>query len=115
MRPRRQRPLVSRRGFQGVRHGTLDFHAIRIHIDTNPGKTRLRGSGMKITRGEKTFSLCEQLRVTRHRQGNILDQVRLSRPRAIDEMWADLPVAELKRIARSGDKLGDRLDTYLDK
>jgi DNA-binding MarR family transcriptional regulator len=45
----------------------------------------------------------------------LLDGVRRSRQSAIDEVWADLPVSELKRFAQFGDKLGDRLETYLEQ
>lgn len=45
----------------------------------------------------------------------LLDHVRMTRQNAIDAVWADLPVSELKRFAQFGDKLGDRLETYLEK
>jgi DNA-binding MarR family transcriptional regulator len=45
----------------------------------------------------------------------LLDHVRLTRQSAIDEVWADLSVSELRRFAQFGDKLGDRLETYLEK
>ena len=31
----------------------------------------------------------------------------------INEVWADLPAAELRQFAQFGDKLGDRLESYL--
>ena len=45
----------------------------------------------------------------------LLDHVRMTRQNAIDAVWADLPVSELRRFAQFGDKLGDRLETYLEK
>ena len=46
---------------------------------------------------------------------HLLDHVRTTRQNAIDAVWADLPVSELRRFAQFGDKLGDRLETYLEK
>lgn len=43
----------------------------------------------------------------------LLDGVRLTRQAAIDAVWADLPAAELLRFAKFGQKLGDRLESYL--
>jgi DNA-binding MarR family transcriptional regulator len=45
----------------------------------------------------------------------LLDRVRLTRQNAINEVWADLPATELRRFAQFGDKLGDRLESYLGK
>lgn len=45
----------------------------------------------------------------------LLDRVRLARQNAIDKVWADLPSSELRRFAQFGDKLGDRLESYLGK
>jgi DNA-binding MarR family transcriptional regulator len=44
----------------------------------------------------------------------LLDKVRLTRQTAIDEVWADLPATELRRFTQFGEKLGDRLESYLD-
>lgn len=45
----------------------------------------------------------------------LLDQVRVTRQDAIDEIWAELPVAELRRFSEFGGKLADRLETYREK
>lgn len=43
----------------------------------------------------------------------LLDGVRLTRQAAIDAVWADLPAAELRRFAKFGQRLGDKLEDYL--
>jgi hypothetical protein len=35
--------------------------------------------------------------------------------RPINEVWADLPAAELRQFSKFADKLGDRLESYLGK
>jgi len=45
----------------------------------------------------------------------LLDRVRHARQNAITEIWADLSVSELRQFSKFGDKLGDRLETYLEK
>ena len=45
----------------------------------------------------------------------VLDRVRLARQRAIDRVWSDLPASDLRRFARFGEKLSDRLETYLER
>ncbi len=42
----------------------------------------------------------------------LLDSVRVKRQNAIDEIWADLPVGELRRFSAFGKELADRLETY---
>ena len=44
-----------------------------------------------------------------------LDRVRATRQRAIDQIWSDLPVADLNRFARFGEVLADRLEAILDE
>ena len=43
-----------------------------------------------------------------------LDNVRTTRQTAIDEVWTDLPLADLRRFAKFGEMLGDRLEAKLD-
>lgn len=43
----------------------------------------------------------------------ILDRVRRTRQTAIDVVWADLPVAELREFAQFGETLAGRLEAYL--
>jgi len=44
-----------------------------------------------------------------------LNLVRSTRQSAIDEVWADLPVADLRGFARFGELLGDRLEARVDR
>jgi len=43
-----------------------------------------------------------------------LDRVRSTRETAIDQIWADLPVADLRTFARFGEELGERLEALLE-
>lgn len=43
-----------------------------------------------------------------------LDNVRTTRQTAIDEVWTDLSLADLRRFAKFGEMLGDRLEAKLD-
>ena len=40
----------------------------------------------------------------------ILELVRSTRQSAIDEIWADLPLSDLRSFAQFGERLGDRLE-----
>jgi DNA-binding MarR family transcriptional regulator len=44
-----------------------------------------------------------------------LDQVRKTRQAAIDAVWADLPVADLRKFAEFGATLGDRLEAHTER
>lgn len=44
----------------------------------------------------------------------ILDRVRRTRQAAIDALWADLPVSELREFAQFGETLAGRFEAYLD-
>ncbi|MCP5042210.1 MAG: MarR family transcriptional regulator [bacterium] len=67
----------------------------------------IRGS---IAEGDRRFRRYELTTAGR----KTLDRVRTTRQEAIDEIWADLPVAELRSFARFGEKLGDRLEALLE-
>ena len=43
-----------------------------------------------------------------------LDHVRATRQHAIDQIWSDLPVADLNRFSRFGETLAERLEAMLD-
>ena len=45
----------------------------------------------------------------------VLNRVRLARQGAIDRVWSDLPASDLRRFARFGEELSDRLETYLER
>ncbi len=56
-----------------------------------------------------------QRRYVLSREGRqTLERVRQARQTAIDKVWADLTVAELRGFALFGEKLGTRLEAYLD-
>jgi DNA-binding MarR family transcriptional regulator len=48
------------------------------------------------------------------RGARLLSRLRASRQRAIDAVWSDLSERELRRFARFGSQLADRLEAYAD-
>jgi len=45
----------------------------------------------------------------------LLDEIRMTRQMAIDEIWVQLPISELREFARFSALLGDRLESALDR
>ena len=46
--------------------------------------------------------------------GRLLESVRASRQQAIQQVWSDIPAAELEQFAHFGKRLSERLEDYLD-
>ncbi|MBW2293043.1 MAG: MarR family transcriptional regulator [Deltaproteobacteria bacterium] len=91
-----------------ARHRAVTPAAVSKLVRALLERDLVRASIAKGDRRQRTYLLTASGR-------RLLDRVRQTRQTAIDEVWADLPVSELRDFARFGESLASRLETYLDR